>query len=107
MSPIEQAEQIIRTHRIDCTGLGEVACTCRNPSGWMSWSDYYRHITQALADAGVLRDSKASAAIDSKATAAIDRVRALHYPNTTFGICVEDGDRWPCPTIRTLDEDPT
>lgn len=95
MSPIEQAEQIIRTHRIDCTGLGEVACTCRNPSGWMSWSDYYRHITQALADAGVLRDSKASAAID--------RVRALHYPNVTFGICVEDGDRWPCPTSRALD----
>ena len=63
------------------------------------WADQ-RRIADYLREA---LDRDASPRRDDKATAAVDRVRALHYPNTTFGICVEDGDRWPCPTIRALD----
>lgn len=69
------------------------------------WADQ-RRIADYLRRSLDAHDEEAEAERDRLAET-VDRVRALHYPNTTFGICVEDGDRWPCPTIRTLDEDPT
>lgn len=51
---IERAAQILRTHRIECTGVGEVTCACRNPSDWMSPGAYFRHVAEALADAGII-----------------------------------------------------
>lgn len=35
-------------------------------------------------------------------TQALNAVRALHERETT--LCIECADKWPCPTIRAIDE---
>ncbi|OBC14086.1 hypothetical protein A5784_30770 [Mycobacterium sp. 852013-50091_SCH5140682] len=35
-------------------------------------------------------------------TRALNAVRALHERETT--LCIECADKWPCPTIRAIDE---
>lgn len=88
MSDIEQAVEII--NRVAWVSTDE---TIGNPS----------EVVYALRDAGLLRDSKASAAIE--------RVRALHdrphWCALGGGIggsfAKVPGMSWPCPTLRALD----
>jgi hypothetical protein len=44
----ERVVEVLRMHRIECTGPGEVTCGgCRERS-WMSWWDYHQHIADAV-----------------------------------------------------------
>jgi hypothetical protein len=54
-TPREQAAEVLAAHTIECTGLGEVTCRCRE-HGWMSWGDYRAHVIDMLAAAGLLPD---------------------------------------------------
>lgn len=37
----------LRTHHIECTGPGEVTCSCRE-GGWMSVSTFFEHQADAV-----------------------------------------------------------
>lgn len=44
----ERVVEVLATHAVECTGLGEVTCGgCRDRS-WMSWWDYHQHIADAM-----------------------------------------------------------
>lgn len=46
--------KVLRKHRVECTGLGEVTCRSCRDLGWMSWSAFYEHIADALKAANLL-----------------------------------------------------
>lgn len=54
--------EAMAAHTIECTGLGEVTCRCRQPAGWMSWYEHRRHVTDALVP--VIREALAEAKHD-------------------------------------------
>lgn len=39
--------RVLRDHRIECTGLGEVSCRCRE-GGWMTFGAFARHQAEAV-----------------------------------------------------------
>lgn len=44
----DQVLTILRTHGIECTGLGEVTCFGCRSAGWMTWSEYRLHLARAV-----------------------------------------------------------
>ena len=52
----ERVVEVLTTHRIECTGPGEVTCRDCRDKGWMSWSAYRQHVADALLAAGVFRE---------------------------------------------------
>lgn len=47
----EQREAIVavlRLHRIECTGPGEVTCRACRELGWMSWQLFYEHVADCI-----------------------------------------------------------
>lgn len=46
----DQVLTILRTHGIECTGLGEVTCVGCRSAGWMTWGEYRLHLARAVLD---------------------------------------------------------
>lgn len=44
----EALGRAIADHRIECTGPGEVTCRECRDKGWMSWSAFHAHVTDAV-----------------------------------------------------------
>lgn len=44
----EALERVLATHRIECTGPGEVTCRDCRDMGWMSWSAFHGHVADAV-----------------------------------------------------------
>jgi len=44
----DQVLTILRTHGIECTGLGEVTCVGCRSAGWMTWGEYRLHLARAV-----------------------------------------------------------
>lgn len=64
----EDLSDILRTHNIECTGLGEVSCQGCRDRGWMSWHVYRQHVADAilalLADQPTVEQVKAEAVVE-------------------------------------------
>ena len=48
---------VLREHRINCTGLGEVGCAGCRDAGWMTWHAYHTHLAILVTEAA-LREAK-------------------------------------------------
>jgi hypothetical protein len=44
---VEGLAEVLREHRIECTGPGEVTCRGCRGAGWMSWHAYHQHVAEA------------------------------------------------------------
>lgn len=44
----EAVDAVLKEHTIECTGPGEVTCRGCRHAGWMSWTVYRSHVTDAV-----------------------------------------------------------
>lgn len=44
----EEILAVLRLHRIECTGLGEVTCRACRDLSWMPWQRYFEHLADHI-----------------------------------------------------------
>lgn len=44
----EEILAVLRLHRIECTGPGEVTCRACRDRRWMTWQQYFEHLADLL-----------------------------------------------------------